>query len=348
MEKVLLGMSGGVDSAAAAIILKRQGLEVIGVTMKLLESDKYIKDDTAILDAKKVCDTLGIEHIVVDYSKEFKEKVIGDFVSKYNEGKTPNPCIVCNKYFKFGMLWEKAKELGCKYIATGHYAIIEKDKEKNEYILKRAVSKEKDQSYVLYNIPRERLPFVKFPLGTFESKEEIRKVLEDEGLEIISKKKDSQDICFIPDNDHVRFLEGYINKRQGNIVYKDGTILGKHLGTHRYTIGQRKGLGVSYKTPLYVMDLDTNTNSVVVGDKEDIFKTSLIADNINLLVDKEDIAKKELTAKVRYSSEAYSAIVKVDEDKLNIEFKDKVKAITKGQSVVIYDGDRVIAGGEII
>lgn len=346
MEKVLLGMSGGVDSAAAAIILKRQGLEVVGVTMKLLGNDKDIKDDTAIQDAKKVCDTLGIEHVVVDYSKEFKEKVIGDFINKYNEGKTPNPCIVCNKYFKFGMLWEKAKELGCKYIATGHYAIIERVN--GEYILKRAVSKEKDQSYVLYNISRDMIPFVKFPLGTFESKDEIRKVLEDEGLEIISKKKDSQDICFIPDNDHIRFLEGYINKKEGNIAYKDGTVLGKHLGTHRYTIGQRRGLGVSYKSPLYVMDLDNKTNSVIVGNKEDIFKASLIADNINLLVDKEELEKKELAAKVRYSSEAYPATVKVERDKLKIEFKDKVKAITKGQSVVVYDNDRVVAGGEII
>lgn len=346
MEKVLLGMSGGVDSAAAAIILKKQGLEVIGVTMKLLESEKDIKDDTAIIDAKKVCDTLGIKHVVVDYSKEFKEKVIGDFVSKYTEGKTPNPCIVCNKYFKFGMLWEKAKELGCKYIATGHYAIIQEVD--GEYILKKAVSKEKDQSYVLYNISRDMLPFVKFPLGIFKSKEEIRKVLDDEGLDIISKKKDSQDICFIKDNDHIRFLEGYINKKQGNIVYKDGKVLGKHLGTHRYTIGQRRGLGVSYKSPLYVMDLDSKTNSVIVGDKEDIFTNNLMADNINLLIDKDEIEKRELAAKVRYSSEAIPANVKVEGNKLKIEFKEKVKAITKGQSVVVYDNDRVVAGGEIM
>lgn len=349
MEKVLLGMSGGVDSTAAAIILKKQGYEVIGVTMKLWkDSNEKTFQDTAIEDAKYVCEKLGVQHIVLDLEKEFKDIVVKDFIEKYAKSKTPNPCIVCNKYLKFGILFEKALELGCKYLATGHYANIEKDEKTSEYKLCMAASLEKDQSYVLYNIPRGMLKNVLFPLGKFMTKDETRNIVLQEGLDILSRKKDSQEICFIPNDDHISFLEKYISKKSGNIVHSSGLILGKHQGTYRYTIGQRKGLGISYKEPLYVTEIDGDKNEILVGDKQEIYKKELMAENINTLCDVSEIDGKKLTAKIRYSSKPEEAYIYIEKNKLKVVFTNPVKAITSGQSVVIYDGKRVLAGGEII
>lgn len=349
MDKVLLGMSGGVDSTAAAILLKEQGYEVVGVTMKLWKDcEGQTFQDTAIEDAKLICENLKIQHIVLDLEKEFRDIVVQDFINKYDSCKTPNPCVLCNKYLKFGILYEKAKELGCKYLATGHYANIIQDEETGEYMLYMALSDEKDQSYVLYTIPKEMLSRVMFPLGNFNTKDDIRKIVEKEGLDIISKKKDSQEICFIPDNDHISFLDKYISRKSGNIVHNTGAILGKHQGTYRYTIGQRKGLGISYKEPLYVTKIDNEKNEVVVGSKQDIYTNSLVAKNINLLCDKSQIDGKKLSAKIRYSARPEEAYIYVQGDTLKVVFTNSVKAITSGQSVVIYDGERLLAGGEII
>lgn len=244
-KRVLLGMSGGVDSSVSAILLKNQGYEVIGITMKLFanKDEKNICDNTPESDAKKVCEKLNIPHYTVDFSKEFDEYVIGKFVDEYKNARTPNPCIECNKYLKFGKMYEKAKELNCDYIATGHYAKAEYSDRYKRMVLKKSDSLKKDQSYVLYSIDKEILSHVLFPLAKYEEKEEIRKIAKENGLDV-ANKKDSEDICFIPDNDYVKFLTnfGKLKLKSGNIVLKDGTILGKHIGMIKYTIGQRKGL----------------------------------------------------------------------------------------------------------
>ena len=250
-------MSGGVDSTAAAILLQEQGYTVVGATMKLFDSA-----DTK--DAEEVCSFLGIPHHILDFKEEFRKRVIEDFIKEYEEGKTPNPCVQCNKFLKFGIMYEKAKELGCEYIATGHYAQTEYSEEYECYVIKKAVSEKKDQTYVLYNIPKEIVSKVKFPLGSFENKEQIREVVERKGLKI-AQKPDSQEICFIQDNNYVRFLKEHnIKEKKGNIVTVKGEVLGTHKGLINYTIGQRKGLGIAHKTPLYVIKLDTEKNEVIV------------------------------------------------------------------------------------
>ena len=246
-KRILLGMSGGVDSSASAILLKEQGYEVIGLTMKLWEKEVSESGDTLVNpyidDAKNVCNILGIEHYTADFSNEFKKCVIHNFIDVYNQAKTPNPCIECNKYIKFKLMYEKAKELGAEYIATGHYAKTEYSNEYSRYVIKRADSEKKDQSYVLYNISKDLVEKVIFPLGKFKEKSEIRKIVQKYDLKI-AEKPESQEICFIPDNDYAKFILNRTNRRPmpGNIVNTKGEILGKHQGLIHYTIGQRKGL----------------------------------------------------------------------------------------------------------
>ena len=294
-KRVLLGMSGGVDSSVSAILLKKEGYEVIGATMKLwtgnTKQDEE-KNKKAISDAKKVCDKLGIEHHIFDAEKEFEQCVINNFVEQYQNAKTPNPCIECNKYIKFGYFYNKAKELGCDYIATGHYAKVKWSNKYNQYILKKSKADKKDQSYFLYQIPKKILPKVIFPLEDFTYKTEIRKIAEENNL-IVAKKKDSQEVCFIPDNDYVKFLQnhGNSNEKIGNIVLKNGQILGKHKGLIHYTIGQRKGLGIAYKEPLYVVKLDSTKNEVIVGTEKELYKDTLYAKELNFLIEKIDLSK---------------------------------------------------------
>lgn len=241
-KKVLLGMSGGVDSTAAAILLQEQGYEVVGATMELW-GEGATPSSLASTDAKKVCDFLGISHYVLDFREEFKKRVIDDFINEYEEAKTPNPCVQCNKFLKFGLMYKKAKELGCEYIATGHYARTEYNEKYSQHVIRKAASEKKDQSYVLYNIPKNIVSKVLFPLGNFESKEEIREIVRGKGLDV-ANKQDSQEICFIPDNDYGKFLIeelGY-KPKQGSIVKLNGEVVGKHNGLIYYTIGQRKGL----------------------------------------------------------------------------------------------------------
>ena len=350
MEKVLLGMSGGVDSSVAAILLQEQGYEVIGVTMILCQNENNTgcMNLNIVDDAKKVCESLGIKHHTLNLQEEFKKHVIDDFISCYQNVKTPNPCIECNKYMKFGLMYEKAKELGCKYIATGHYAKTEYDEKYGKVGLKKSKSEKKDQSYVLYTMPSDMVNHVLFPLGNFENKEEIRGIAKKYNLETASKK-DSQDICFIPDGDYVKFLdENKIKFKKGNIVTKDGEILGKHEGLHRYTIGQRKGHGIAYKTPLYVIKLDKEKNEVVCGEEKDIYSKKIIASNFNNILGLE-IKNLEVEAKIRYSAKEAKAIINEKENgEIEVEFYEPQRAVTPGQSVVFYIGDVVVGGGKIL
>lgn len=298
----------------------------------------------AAKDAKKVCETLGIKHYTLDFKKEFKECVIKNFIDTYNQAMTPNPCIQCNKYLKFNSFYKKAMELECDYIATGHYAKTKYDNKYNQYVLKKSNAGKKDQSYVLYNIPNQIISKVLFPLGEFKNKDQIRKIAEQNNLEV-AKKPDSQEICFIPDNDYIGFLNKNSEKIQkpGNIVYKDGKILGKHMGLINYTIGQRKGLGISNCTPLYVIELKRDKNEVIVGEEKDIYSNELIATNVNYTLNIDVQKEIEIQAKIRYNANASEAILyPLEKDKVKIQFKKFQRAITKGQSVVFYINDVVL------
>lgn len=333
MKKVVIGMSGGVDSSVAALLLKKEGYEVIGVTL-LLTNNKE-----AVEDARKVCQCLGIEHHVIDLQKEFKQFIVQDFINQYKEGFTPNPCVICNKKIKFGLLWEKALSLGADYIATGHYAAI-----KENHLCK--INSNKDQSYFLYCIDKARIPKILFPLNKFSTKDEIREIAFSNNLPVFNKK-DSQDICFIENNDYGAFLEKNLDKlpNRGNFILKDGTIIGSHKGIIYYTVGQRRGLGISYETPLYVIDIDKKNNEIVLGTEKDLYKKEVIINNINLLVDK---LPSHAKAKIRYKAKEESCeVIKLGEDKLKIIFSSPVKSPTKGQSLVLYENDIVLGGGII-
>ena len=345
-KKVLLGMSGGVDSSVAAILLKQQGYEVIGVTLELFEGN----ESTTSKDAKKVCENLKIPHFTYSFTKEFKKYVIDDFICNYANCKTPNPCIECNRYLKFGVMYEKAKELKCDYIATGHYAKIEFNEKYNTYVIKKSNNLKKDQSYFLYNIPKDILSKILFPLGEFDSKEDIRKIAKDNKL-IVANKPDSEDICFIPDGNYKKFLENNSNLKpvEGNIVDQTGKILGKHSGLYNYTIGQRKGLGVSYKEPLYVIGFNKQRNEVIVGTENELYKKEVEVEKINLLVD--NVLKKNMKVmvKTRYSSrESKATIEELENGNIKIIFDEKQKNITPGQSAVFYIDDIVLGGGKIL
>ncbi len=337
MARVLVGMSGGVDSSVAAYLLKEQGYEVIGVTMTLFTSKE---GSTQIEDAKKVCEKLGIEHHVVDYQKEFNNEVINNFIDNYLNGQTPNPCIVCNKKFKFGLLWQKAQELNCEYIATGHYADI-----KDGLICK--INSPKDQSYFLYQINKEVIPHILLPLNKYTSKDEIRSIASRENLVEVSEKKDSQDICFIENGNYAKFLEENLDKLpdQGDFVLKTGEVIGKHKGIIYYTIGQRKGLGISYKHPLYVINIDKQTNQVILGTEEDLYSKTVYITDTNAHVDS---LPKKAQAKIRYKSHLVSCTIEViDNNNMKIIFDEPVKSATKGQSLVIYQEDYLLGGGII-
>jgi len=334
LKKVLLAMSGGVDSSTSALILKQRGYEVIGVTMQLFGNEKEAES------AKRLCEKLSIEHHILELRDEFKRNVIDYFIDSYKKGITPNPCVVCNKKIKFGKLYEFGQALNCDYFATGHYAKTEYDNNLKQFVIKKATAKSKDQTYVLYGIRKELIEHIIFPLGDFESKEQIRKIALDNGLEM-ANKKDSQEICFIPDNDYSKFI-GKVD--DGNIVDKTGRILGKHKGYINYTIGQRKGLGLSNKTPLYVIGINSKNNEIIVGDEEDLYTTEVYAENVNLLIPVEG----EITAKIRYSAkEAEAQIYMLDENKARFVFKEPQKSVTPGQSIVFYKGD-ILAGGGVI
>lgn len=346
-KKVLVAMSGGVDSSASVYILKEKGYDVAGAIMRLWD-----KPDTekSIEDARKVCENLGIDFYIFDNRQEFKENVIDNFINEYKNGRTPNPCVVCNKFLKFGAFLEKAKELGFDYIATGHYAKVMFNEETRRYNLLKSPLERKDQSYFLYNMTQEVLGHIIFPLSDFNDKEEVRAIAEKAGIQV-AKKPDSQEICFIPDNDHTNFiLKECPNLKSGKIVDKFGNVRGEHNGIIKYTIGQRKGLGISNPTPLFVIKIDAVKNEVIVGEEEDLYSKELIAKDVNLIAYNEIYNQFRCTAKIRYAAKPVACTVTVAEeekDKIRIVFDVPQKAITSGQSVVLYDGDIVIGGGII-
>lgn len=340
MKKVLVALSGGVDSSVAAHLLKAQGYKCIGATMRLLDGA-----DGQIADAKAVADRIGIPFYEFDLRKEFRELVIDEFIKSYENGDTPNPCVVCNKQLKFGLLLEKAIELGCDFIATGHYAQIESID--GRFVLKKAETLEKDQSYFLYSLPQEALSRVLFPLGGY-SKPEIRAIAEGLGL-VTAKKKDSQDICFVPDGDYIKVIEDYTDKTypKGNFIDVNGNILGQHQGIIRYTTGQRKGLGVAFGKPMYVGRKNVTTNEVTLCSDAELYSDTLKAVKLNWIAFPTPPKAFECSARIRYRHVEQPATVTVDGDTATVKFDQPQRAATSGQSVVFYDGDLVLGGGII-
>lgn len=337
-KRVLIGMSGGVDSSVSALLLKKAGYEVIGATMQLLEQN----GESAITDAKKVCEQIGIEHHILNNQEEFKQKVIDNFIQEYTNARTPNPCIECNKYLKFGTFYQKALELNCDYVATGHYAKIEYSEKYKQYVLKKSDSEKKDQTYFLYGINKEILPKIIFPLDKYENKEEVRQIAKENNLEV-AEKSDSQEVCFIPDNNYASFVCKYAKQKKGNIVLTDGTILGRHNGLINYTVGQRKGLGIAYKSPLYVLKLNNTTNEVIVGTEQELYSNELYANGLNFLLDIPLNEPIKIKAKVRFRAKEAEAILYPTKDGTSkIEFTEPQRAITPGQSVVFYIDDIVL------
>ena len=356
-KKVMIGMSGGVDSSVAAYLLKEQGYDVIGVTMKLWQDDEeyeLIENDggccslEAVEDARSVAQKLGIPFYVLNFKEVFKEKVIDNLIDEYINGRTPNPCIACNKHIKFDDLYRRARQIGCDYVATGHYARIEKDEETGRYLLTKSVTDKKDQTYALYNLTQDQLEHTLLPIGEFE-KEKVREMAKELGL-VVHNKPDSQEICFVKDNDYANYVKRHSNTsiKEGNFVDTKGNVLGRHKGIVNYTIGQRKGLGIAFGKPMFVIDIKAKNNTVILGDNSDLFQYNLIAKDVNF-ISIEDIKEPiRVKAKVRYAAKPADATVyKVAEDKIKIVFDEAQRAITKGQSVVMYDGDKVVGGGII-
>lgn len=343
-KKVMVGVSGGVDSAVACSILLEQGYDVYGATMRLLPQNDDEIDLTAEVDAKNVCECLGIPHIVLDFRDEFKKYVVDYFVNEYIDGRTPNPCIECNRFLKFGLMLDKALELGMDFIATGHYARIEE--KDGEFKLKISDAENKDQSYVLYTLTQYQLSHTLMPLGEF-TKEQVRE--KSKGLNLpVTNKSESMEICFVKDDDYARFIKEYTgyNPVPGKIIDTFGNVLGEHCGLIHYTVGQRKGIG-AYGKPMFVLSLDTKSNTLILGEKGMEFSRSLDAVNVNFLSGKIPLEPFCSEVKVRYQAKPAKATIIPTINGVHIEFIEPQRAITPGQSVVFYDGNYVIGGGVV-
>lgn len=353
-KKALIAMSGGVDSSVAAFLMKEQGYECIGATMKLYQNDDIVinKEHTCcslddVEDARAVAHSMGMDHYVMNFKEHFKEQVMDKFVHCYECGITPNPCIDCNRYLKFEYLYQRAQELGMDYVVTGHYAQIVQDETTGRYLLKKAVDASKDQSYVLYSLTQDQLAHTQFPLGGMP-KSETRAIAEAHGF-VNAKKHDSQDICFVPDGDYARFMEDFTGKRYpaGDFLDENGRVVGTHNGAVRYTIGQRKGLGLAMGAPVYVCGKDMQANTVTVGPEEMLFDRIVYADEVNWIAIPELTGPLRVTARTRYHQVEQAATVYPAECGFRLEFDQPQRAPTPGQAVVLYQGDTVLGGGTI-
>lgn len=355
-KKVVVGMSGGVDSSVAAYLLKEQGYDVIGVTMQIWQDEERAVEEenggccglSAVDDARRVAAALDIPYYVMNFKKEFKENVIDYFIDEYLHGRTPNPCIACNRYVKWESLLKRSMDIGADYIATGHYARIEK-LPNGRYSLKRSATLAKDQTYALYNLTQEQLARTLMPVGEY-SKDEVREMAEKINLRV-ANKPDSQDICFVPDGDYAGFIERTLDAElpTGNFVTLDGKVLGKHKGITHYTVGQRKGLGLALGYPAFVIEIRPETNEVVIGTNEDSMSNYVRANKLNFMSIPDLTEPMRVFAKIRYNHKgAWCTIEKTGEDEILCTFEEPQRAITPGQAVVFYDGDYVLGGGTII
>lgn len=350
-KKVLIGMSGGVDSSVSAYLLKEQGYDVIGTTLQMWQEDNNINlINSAVEDARKVAQNLDIPFYVMDFKNEFKEKVVDYFFEDYKNGRTPNPCVQCNKYVKWEALYKRAKELGADYIATGHYAKITKHPETGRFCIEMSDEAKKDQTYVLYKLSQEQLEHTIMPCGAY-SKDEIREIAEKIGLKV-ANKPDSMEICFIPDNDYVGFIKRNYKyeAKSGNFVDMEGNVLGKHQGIVNYTVGQRKGLGIAFGKPVYVNKILSNSNEVVLGSNEDLFNRTVYAEDVNFVAWAGIECEKRAKAKIRYAHKASDCTVSITSDGiLKCVFDEPQRAATPGQALVVYDENNfVLCGGTII
>ena len=354
--KVMVAMSGGVDSSVAAALLVQQGCKVCGATLKLFDNDDIGVDRSKtccslsdIEDARSVAKKMGFDYFVFNFGDNFKKEVINKFAKSYIDGYTPNPCIDCNRYIKFNKLLERAVVLENDYIATGHYAKVEYDSRTGRYLLKRAKDQTKDQTYVLYTLTQFELSKILFPLGDL-LKSEVREIADKMGL-VNADKPDSQDICFVKDGDYADFIVNVMGfeSKSGDFIDNNGEILGKHKGLIHYTIGQRKGLGLSFERPMYVTEKNIETNTVRIGEKEELLRESFIVGDINLISVPSLEKPMEVTVKTRYKQkEAIATISNLGTDKIFVQYHEKQASVTPGQASVFYDGDIVVGGGTIL
>jgi len=355
-DRVVVAMSGGVDSSLTAALLLRQGYEVIGVTMQIWQADMPQDDAdnrgccslSAVGDARSVADKLGIPFYVMNFRDLFKEKVIDYFCAEYAKGRTPNPCIACNRFVKFEALLMKSFGLGAQYLATGHYARIAYDEQYGRHVIRKGIDIKKDQSYALYNLTPKELPHILMPLGDY-TKVQTREMAREIGL-AVAEKPDSQEICFVPDDDYGAYLKTAIPGaiKPGNFVTSHGVVLGVHQGLPFYTVGQRKGLGIAFGKPMFVVALDPEKNEVILGEDKEVLGQSLIADDLNFIPFDKLTQPLTVAAKIRYSAkEAPATLYPEDDGKVRVVFAQQQRAITPGQSVVFYDGDLLIGGGVI-
>ena len=355
-KKAMVAMSGGVDSSTVALILREQGYEVIGVTGRM-----FVNEDIGLVEESRCCSLADVEdarlaahkigapHYVYNKKNTFKKTVIQPFVDAYLTGNTPNPCVNCNKYVKFPQLLERALMLGIDYLATGHYAKVFFDQARNRWLLARAEDESKDQTYMLYGLTQHELSHLLLPLGNFK-KTEVRLRAGEAGL-INASKPDSQDICFVPDGNYAEFIERYSGKKQqpGKFILQSGEVIGRHKGLIHYTLGQRKGLGIAYKEPLYVLAKDADSNTVVLGSEKDLYKKEFLVGECNFILIEELTAPMNVTCKVRYRMQDEPAIIEpVAAGKVKVTFMKAQRAITSGQAAVFYDGDLVVGGGTIV
>lgn len=355
-KRVVIGMSGGVDSSVAAWLLKEQGYDVIGVTMQIWqdEAEEVLEENggccglSAVEDARRVARQLEIPHYVMNFREDFRKAVIDYFTAEYLAGRTPNPCIACNRYVKWEALLKRSLEIGADYIATGHYARIEQ-LANGRFAIRHSVTAAKDQTYALYNLTQEQLSRTLMPVGAY-TKEKIREFAGRLGLSV-ADKPDSQEICFVPDQDYAGFIERTTGKpsEEGNFVTKDGEILGRHKGIIHYTIGQRRGLGLPMGRRVVVTEIRPDTNEVVIGEQEDVFTRTLYADRINCMAELTIPTGRKIRAKIRYNHQGSDCTVYPEgTDRIRVEFEEPVRAVTPGQAVVFYDGDYVLGGGTIL